>query len=224
MPATSPRESSGYLCEPANLVSDRADILSIWKGNLGNAAKQAAKYDWFYVASEAGSPVVSLLRHAETGRRVGVAAAGLRRALWNGREVRIGVLVDLAVLPEHRSLFPALLLQRSLQQSVPLELAALYGFPNPRAVPVFTRVGYSKTLDVRRYVRVLRTGEYSRRHVPGWVASLVAQPVDLAMRAAGLPAGTANRGFQGGMEHCSRSAGRRSLGGIAARRRTHTRP
>ena len=179
--ATPPRESSGYRCEPANLISDQADILSIWSGNLGNAAKQAAKYDWFYLGSEAGCPVVSLLRHEETGRRVGIAAAGPRRAFWNGRDVRIGVLVDLAVLPEHRSLYPALLLQRSLQQSVPGDLAALYGFPNPRAVPVFTRVGYTKTLDFRRFVRVLRSGDYLRRHFPGWLAGLVAWPIDMAM-------------------------------------------
>ena len=183
MSASSPRESSGYHCEPANLIGDQADILSIWSGNLGNAARLAAKYDWFYLGSEAGSPVVSLLIHAPTGRRVGIAAAGPRRALWNGRAVRIGVLVDLAVLPEHRSLFPALLLQRSLQQSVPGVLAALYGFPNPRAVPVFTRVGYRKTLDVRRFVRVLRSGEYLRRRFPGWVAALLARPLDLAMWA-----------------------------------------
>ena len=181
--ATSPREFSGYICERANLVSDREDILSIWKGALSNVARQTAKYDWFYVGSEAGAPIVSLLRHVSSDRRVGVAAAGPRRATWNGRGVRVGVLVDLAVVPEHRSLFPALLLQRSLQQAVPGELAALYGFPNPRAVPVFTRVGYSKALDVRRFVRVLRSGGYMRRHLPGWAAAPIAHLLDLLMRA-----------------------------------------
>lgn len=177
----STRVSSGYRCEPANLDRDREDILSIWRGGLSNVAGQAAKFDWFYMQGEAGSPIVSLLLHAESGRRVGIAAAGPRRANWNGRAVRIGVLVDLAVLPEHRSLFPAMLLQRSLQQSVPGSLAALYGFPNPRAAPVFARVGYSKTLDVRRFVRVLRSRVYLRRRMPGWAAALVARPLDLAM-------------------------------------------
>jgi hypothetical protein len=181
--ANSPLNSAGYSCEPANLVRDREDILSIWRGTLGNVASRVAKYDWFYIESEAGSPVVSLLRHTETGRRVGVAAAGPRRATWNGRGVRVGVLVDLAVVPEHRSLFPALLLQRSLQQAVPGSLAALYGFPNPRAVPVFTRVGYTRALDVRRFVRVLRSGSYLRRHLPGWAAALLARPLDLLMEA-----------------------------------------
>lgn len=181
LPRTSTRVSSGYRCELANLVRDREEILSIWRGNLSNVAGQAAKFDWFYMHGEAGSPIVSLLFHAESGRRVGIAAAGPRRASWNGRAVHMGVLVDLAVVPEHRSLFPAMLLQRSLQQSVPGSLSALYGFPNPRAAAVFARVGYSKTLELRRLVRVLRSRGYLQRHVPGWAAALVARPLDLAM-------------------------------------------
>ena len=128
------------------------------------------------------------------------------------------------MLPEHRSLFPALLLQRSLQQSVPGDLAALYGFPNPRAVPVFTRVGYRKTLDVRRFVRVLRSGEYLRRHFPGWVAALIARPLDLAMGAVAFMRWPRTGGFEGGMGHRSRSEGRRPMGGGAARKRSDTRP
>ena len=178
-----PGDSPRYRCEPADLLRDREEILSIWRGALGNVANQPAKYDWFYMGNEAGSPVVSLLRHGDTGRCIGVAAAGPRRASWDGRDVHVGVLLDLAVVPEHRSLFPALLLQRSLQQAVPGRLAALYGFPNPRAVPVFARVGYAKTLDVRRFVRVLRSGGYLQRRLPAWAAALVSRPLDLAMSA-----------------------------------------
>ncbi len=177
------REASGYSCEPANLLRDREAILSIWKGNLGLEASLAAKYDWFYTKSEAGSPVAMLLRHAGTDQPVGVAAAGPRRASLNGRSVCIGVLVDMAVVPEHRSLFPALLLQRALQKTVPGDFAALYGFPNPKAVPVFTRVGYTRAFDVGRYVRVLRPGRYLRRYLPRWIARVLGRPLDNLMPA-----------------------------------------
>lgn len=196
MSAADPVTPPGYRCEPADLARDREEILSIWRGNLGNETSLAAKYDWFYTNSEAGSPVASLLCHAGSGRHVGFAAAGPRRATWNGRDVRIGVLVDMAVAPEHRSLFPALLLQRSLQQSVPGELAALYGFPNPKAAPVFARVGYTKTLEVPRLVRVLRSGTYLRRYMPGWAAGLLSYPVDLLMTAWDCMRGGGRAGLQ----------------------------
>ena len=168
-----------YACNPAQLERDRGDILSIWRSGLSNVNHQPAKYDWFYLGSESGEPLVSLLRHAGDGHAVGVAAAGRRRAVWKDRIVQAGVLVDLAVVPEHRSLFPALLLQRSLQRAVPETLALLYGFPNPKAIPVFQRVGYGKALDVRRFVRVLRSKRYLRRHLPGWAAAAASHPLDL---------------------------------------------
>ena len=181
MAAIDAQPGAGYACEPAVLALDRADILSIWASGLANAGRQAAKFDWFYLGSEAGEPLVALLRHGGTGRRVGVAAAGPRRIEWAGRETLAGVLVDLSVVPEHRSLFPALMLQRALQAAVPAKLAMLYGFPNPRAVPVFSRVGYRKSLDVGRRVRVLRTGRYLRRKLPGVVASVLARVLDAAL-------------------------------------------
>ena len=176
---TSTHEPARYACEPGQLERDRGDILSIWRSGLSNVGQQRAKYDWFYLGGEAGEPIVSLLRHAGGSQPVGVAAAGRRRAIWKDRLVQAGVLVDLAVVPEHRTLFPALLLQRSLQRAVPENLALLYGFPNPKAVPVFQRVGYAKALDVRRFVRVLRSDRYLRRYLPGWAAAAASRPLDL---------------------------------------------
>jgi hypothetical protein len=159
----------------------------VWRGNLGTEKNLVPKYEWFYEQGEAGNPVVSILRHAGDSRVVGVAAAGPRRVWWRGRDVLFGVLVDMAVVPEHRSLFPALLLQKSLQKSVSQRLAALYGFPNPRAAPVFARVGYSRILEVGRYVCVLRHAGYLRRKLPRWLAALLAYPLDLFVLARQLP-------------------------------------
>ncbi|MGH8863057.1 MAG: hypothetical protein ACREVZ_00170 [Burkholderiales bacterium] len=198
MAGTPARETPAYTCERADLARDRDAILAIWRGNLGREASLAGKYDWFYTKGEAGSPIAMLLRHASSSLPVGIAAAGPRRAIWCGRNVRIGVLVDMAVVPEHRSLYPALLLQRALQQTVPGEFAALYGFPNPKAAAVFVRAGYSRTIEVRRYVRVLRPGTYLRRRLPGWVARLLGPPLDLllaawdSLRARGSRAFSAN--------------------------------
>jgi hypothetical protein len=172
------RQSSSYSCEAADLVRDRPTILSIWNACLSNVSGQEAKYDWFYMRGEAGPPIVSLLRHTASGLPVGVAAAGRRRALWKGHEACIGVLVDLAVLPKHRSLYPALLLQRSMQNAVPGELAAVYGFPNPRAATVFARVGYAQVLVVRRFVRVLRSRPYLERSLAPWAAIPLARILD----------------------------------------------
>src|SRR5688500_18512216 len=124
-------------------MRDRDTVQSIWRGTLGQQDRMAAKYDWFYLACPHGPPLLQLLRHID-GDWVGTACAGRRRMRWQGRDISAGVLVDLAVVPEHRSLGPALILQQGLIEAGARDLDLLYGFPNPKAAAVFKRIGYNK--------------------------------------------------------------------------------
>jgi hypothetical protein len=123
--------------------------------------------------------------HAGTEAPVGVCAAGLRHMLCNGREARVGVMVDIAVTPAHRSLGPALILQQGLFAAGQREVELLYCFPNPKATPVFKRIGYGHLADMVRHVRVLRHAQYLRRRWPS-LPMLLAAPagalIDLGHR------------------------------------------
>src|SRR3546814_5344800 len=103
-----------YTVHEADLERDRELIVGLWRGNLGEDARMARKYDWFYRQCPYGAPLTLLLRHEASGEWVGVASAGPRQMVFGGRRVSAGVLVDLAVLPAHRSLGPALTLQQAL--------------------------------------------------------------------------------------------------------------
>lgn len=129
-----------YRVRDGDTAVDRDAVLAVWRGNLGQDARMAAKYDWFYRDAPAGAPLLQLLMHAGTASPVGVCAAGRRQMLRDGDTLRAGVLVDLAVTPEHRTLGPALILQQGLFAAGQRELDLLYGFPNPKAAPVFKRM------------------------------------------------------------------------------------
>lgn len=105
---------------------------------------------------------------------------------WRDREIRAGVLVDLAVLPEHRSLGPALILQQGLIEAGSRQLDLLYGFPNPKASAVFRRIGYEQLTEIVRYVRVLRHAHYLLQRMPGWLAQPMGRAADLAFAARDL--------------------------------------
>ncbi|GGK08995.1 hypothetical protein [Luteimonas terricola] len=168
-----------YTVHEADIERDRDLILGLWRGNLGEDARMARKYDWFYRQCPLGAPLTLLLRHEESGEWVGVGSAGPRQMLMGGSRVLAGVLVDLAVLPVHRSLGPALILQTALMKAGAKRFELLYGFPNPKAAAVFKRVGYAPLGELTRYVRVLRHGDYARRRVP----ALLAGPAGWALDA-----------------------------------------
>lgn len=175
-----------YTVHDGDVERDREAVLSIWRGNLGQEDRMAAKYAWFYLGCPYGPPLLQLLQHTPSTTWVGVCSMGRRRMLWEGREIRTGVLVDLAVLPKHRSLGPALMLQQGVIDSVRDTYDMVLGFPNPKAAAVFRRIRYSKFRDIVRYAKILRHGDYLRRRLPDWIALPLGALADAGSRVAGV--------------------------------------
>jgi ribosomal protein S18 acetylase RimI-like enzyme len=172
-----------YTVERGEVARDRDTVLGIWRGNLGRDERMRAKFDWFYCSCPFGEPLLVLLRHAASDALVGVAAIGPRRMLWGTREVAAGVLVDLAVSPEHRSLGPALMLERELAAAGGARFDLLYGFPNLKATALLKRLGVYEPLgSIVRYARVLRYRDYVARRLPDALAMPLGAAIDLAQR------------------------------------------
>lgn len=166
-----------YAVEAGSPAADRELALSVWRGNLGEDARMAAKYAWFYQDPATAAPLLLKLRHLPSGAWVGIASAGPRRMRWHGREVEAGVLVDLAVDAGHRSLGPAVQLQQAMMAHGRERFALLYGFPNPKAVALCRHVGYAALGELVRHARPLRLGRYLAGRLPsvlavpaGWLA------------------------------------------------------
>ncbi len=171
-----------YLVVAGDATTDREAVLELWRGNLGQENHMRAKFDWFYLGCPFGAPLLQLLRQGEEGKPIGACSAGRRRMLWQGHSIRAGVLADLAVTREHRSLGPALMLQQGLIDAARRELELMYGFPNPKAAPVFKRIGYRKLGQMQRRARVLRHARYLLRRLPAGLASPVGLLADMAIQ------------------------------------------
>lgn len=169
-----------YSVHDGDVSRDRDSVLGTWRGNLGQAERMAAKYDWFYLGCPSGPPLLKRLRHEADGSWVGTCAVGARAMLLQGRPVRAALQADLVVAGGHRSLGPALLLQRSLLESAASRFDVLYGFPNSKASALFKRLKWTRIAELVRYTRVLRHRIYLQRRMPraaaaplGWLLDAV---------------------------------------------------
>ena len=101
---------------------------------------------------------------SEVGREfVGSCGLGPRTVYVNGRPVRAGLLADFTVDKAHRTVMPALILQRAVAEYACREFDLAYTYPNDAAIGLFSRIGYHKVGQAGRYVRILRTGPYVSR-------------------------------------------------------------
>lgn len=171
--------AAAYRTSTADLARDRAAVIAFWQANLGDPTRRAAKFDWFYANNPFGQPVIQLLHHGDT--LVGCCGVAPRRMLWHGREVRAGLLADMAVDAAHRTLGPALMLHEALIDAAAGQFDLLYGFPNHKSLPVVARLGYTVLGDMTRHSRVLHSAPYLHRYLPHWLAAPVGAVLDAAM-------------------------------------------
>ena len=93
-----------------------------------------------------------------------------------------GLFADFTVDKAHRTVLPALMLQRALAEYAQKHFDVAYAYPNDAAVGIFSRIGYEVLGRAGRYVRVLRSADYLRRAIPmAPVAAAVSVAADLGL-------------------------------------------
>lgn len=170
-----------YSIAAANIELDKEQVLSLWKRGLTHAGMPEAKFDWYYHGNPDGPPQTFFLHAAGVTDPVGVAAIATRY-MHNGKKIlTAGELVDFVALPEYRTLFPALFLQKEIRR-IALDInqthTVLYGLPNPKSLAVVKRVGYQLVGQIVRRARVVRSASYLTRNVPAWLGGLIGPMVD----------------------------------------------
>lgn len=185
-PAESAAEDPAYRVEVGDAIADRSRILSLWQlcGFGGSAEQNAARYDWLYLDNPQGRARLYLLMAPASGDLVGAVGVGSRMfySAVPPRPLASGTLVDFVVHPGHRSLYPALLLQRFACEQELAHCEFVYGLPVEKAVPVVARLAGSTRFASRTYVRIIRSASFIRKRVkwlPAWLATPLAGGIDV---------------------------------------------
>jgi hypothetical protein len=123
-----------YTVEQADLTRDRDLIIDLWSRNLRahTPEEHKARFCWHYGENPTKASRLFLARHNPTGRVIGTAGLGVRQMYFESRQVNAGIAVDFAVEPQHRTLQPAILLERAVAASMNSGLEFIFCLPNEK--------------------------------------------------------------------------------------------
>lgn len=143
-------------------------VLRIWRDNRSAHGTLDATYRWYYLDNPEAVGCCLLLEQAAdhgSAEPVGSTGVGARCLSIDGQTVRAGLMGDFFVDRSHRSLFPAMQLQRAALTAAQTRFSVLYGFPNDKAINVFRRLGFVELGRTTRYVKVLNFAPYVQRRL-----------------------------------------------------------
>ncbi len=148
-----------------------------------NPAYDRARYDWLYHANPAGRGRLWLAVDGATGDAIGTAGALPRWVSAGRRDLRAWVLADFCIGEGHRTLGPALQLQRACIEDLGADGATLwYDFPSRTMEAVYRRLGAAPRLRITRSARLLRSyGLLQKRLGSAALAWPLSVAVDLAL-------------------------------------------
>ncbi len=173
--------ATDYSVKVADVLADCERVVALWRDNPLQPEDAASKYRWFYLDNPYGASTQLFLNCGPQGNPVGVAGMVTRRFLARGIELSAGQLTDFFVQLGHRTLYPALLLQRRMR-AVGLGVHdLLYAYPNETSRQIVLRIGYAEIGNLTKFVVLLRYGEFLVRWLPRWLARAVASVVDAVL-------------------------------------------
>lgn len=156
-----------YSARKVEVEAAEPHVLALWRAQWP-ARERAAVFRWYYRGSPNGPANCFLLDHGD--EVVGMAALAERRFAVCSASLTAGLMGDFLIDRQHRTLFPALSLQRGLVAWARARFGLIYGLPNASSAAVLGRLGFRPLAKLVRYVYILRHATYARsvieRNVP----------------------------------------------------------
>jgi hypothetical protein len=162
-----------YTIAPADPTCDRDALQELWARNFPEASPD--RHRWLY----ADGPAVGWLARTPEGRAVGATGVMHRKMKLFNETAPAGQAIDLNVDRDHRSVAPALALQRAAVATVGQNgRRLLYALPNNQSEPVLRRMGYHVFGQLQRWAKPLRSEPFLRGRLR---SPLVRKPVAKAI-------------------------------------------
>jgi hypothetical protein len=167
---------------PVDLDSESGELLAILQANLP-ALPHARRFQWLYRDNPDGPAWSWFAFEKADGSVVGVTSV-FPRSMWVGGRIRMcGQVGDFAISASHRSLGPAILLQRATFQPVDQRILAFcYDCPpHDAGMATFRRLRIEPSCTVTRYALPLRMDRRVKKHL-GFVPPILTPLLNSLLR------------------------------------------
>ncbi|MCI0417944.1 MAG: GNAT family N-acetyltransferase [Acidobacteria bacterium] len=156
----------------ADLTGDRQILIRFLREHL-TASSNERRFRWLYCDSPAGKGAAWLA--FSKGQLIGVAAAFPRLFHVARRLLPCQVLGDFCIDPSHRSLGPALQLQRACLADAQVgKVSFCYDFPSQSMMAIYGRLGVSPFGELIRFAKPLKVNSKVKEFIgEGWAANVV---------------------------------------------------
>jgi hypothetical protein len=116
------------------------------------------RIEWSYDTKIFPNPDVFYIRENKESVVIGSCTVFFREFKYKDRILTIGITGDFSIIPQYRSLLPAILLQkRIIEDNKEKKLDLLIAFPNKISYPVQKRAGFIDSGKMMRYVQIIKT-------------------------------------------------------------------
>lgn len=147
-----------YIVTSVESDKDEREFISLLNDHLYYRERNGdKKVEWFY--KKAPIPGEMFLLRTEDGTPVGTKGYGFHDFTASGKTVRGAISVDICTDENHRSLKPALILNKKSAEMLKTPIDFHYTIPNKNSDPLFRRrgSGFKKVGQFKRYVKILNT-------------------------------------------------------------------
>lgn len=150
----------------ACVTEDRQRMLELFQRYWGGD-NYRRRFDWFWMLNPAGVGWTWLIYERSNERVVGTTTLFPRLMCVDGRQLRAGQVMFFGLDASHRSLGPAVMLQRATFEPVDSgELAFCYDCPpHDQGMSTFVRIGMCPNCEMVRYAFPLRSDEYFEKRL-----------------------------------------------------------
>ena len=165
---------SSYSVKPVDINNDSDIVIKLWNESFPGSSGFEYKYNWLYRNNIYRNAELFFLLHDESKEKVGVQGVSGRMFECDGENISAGLVGDFAVSSKHRTLGPGLKLLKSTMAAGIKKNGFVYSFPNVNAIPVVKRAGYKLHKNIKRYVKINKSGKQFEKYLPHLLSSVAA--------------------------------------------------